>query len=53
MNQEEIGSFIIWLLLVVLVVVVLDGGLLAGIGMALAGAAMAVVALPRRRVSGA
>ena len=52
MTEEETGAFIIWLLLIVIVAVVLDGGLIAGAVMALVGIAMGFIAVRRRRPSG-
>ena len=52
MTTEETGAFIIWLLLVIVAVVVLDSGLVAGIGMSVAGILMGLVAVRRRRADG-
>jgi len=52
MTEKETGAFIIWLLLIVIVAVVLDGGLIAGAVMALVGIAMGFIAVRRRRPSG-
>lgn len=52
MTREETSAFVVWLMLVIVLVVVLDGGLIAGIVMALAGTLMGFLAVRRRRAAG-
>lgn len=50
-TRAETSAFLIWVLLIIIVAVVFDGGLAIGLVMALAGIAIALLAVWRRRSS--
>lgn len=51
MTAEETSAFVIWLMLIVVVAVVLDGGWIAGTLMAIVGILMGFMAVRRRRAN--
>lgn len=51
MTTEETGAFVIWLMVIVVVAVILDGGWIAGTLMAIAGILIGLMAVRRRRAN--